>query len=159
MTKKELAENYFREGANCAQAVLRAFAPECGLSGEEAMRLASGFGGGVGRLREVCGAVSGMTLAVNILFGNTDPADKAAKDAHYALVRKLAESFRARTGSIICRELLGEERAGADSPVSEKRTAAYYKERPCPGLVAAAAEILEKELAERGITPEAPRRR
>ena len=147
MTKKELAENYFRKGANCAQAVLCAFAPECGLTEEQAMRLASGFGGGVGRLREVCGAVSGMTLAVNILRGNTDFADKEAKDRHYALVRHLAEAFRSRTGSIICRELLGEALAGEDSPVSEKRTPGYYGKRPCPGLVAAAAEILERELA------------
>ena len=147
MTKEELAENYFRKGANCAQAVLCAFAPECGLTEEEAMRLASGFGGGVGRMREICGAVSGMTLVVNILRGNTDFDDKEAKDRHYALVRRLAEDFRSRTGSVVCRELLGGALAGKDSPVSEKRTSAYYEKRPCPGLVAAAAGILEKELA------------
>ncbi|MBQ9502112.1 MAG: C_GCAxxG_C_C family protein [Lentisphaeria bacterium] len=147
MTKKELAENYFRKGANCAQAVLCAFAPECGLAEEQAMRLASGFGGGVGRMREVCGAVSGMTLVVNILYGNTDFSDKEAKDRHYARVRRLAEEFRSRTGSVICRELLGASRAGKDSPVSEQRTSAYYETRPCPGLVAIAAEIVEKELS------------
>ena len=83
--KSELAKEYFLSGANCAQAVLCAFAGECGLSEESAMRMASGFGGGMGRMREVCGAVSGMILVANILRGNSDVKDKAAKDKHYAL--------------------------------------------------------------------------
>ena len=146
MTKEELAENYFRKGANCAQAVLCAFAPECGLTEEEAMRLASGFGGGVGRMREICGAVSGMTLVVNILRGNTDFDDKEAKDRHYALVRRLAEDFRSRTGSVVCRELLGLPAAHRDGPVSEARTPAYYHKRPCADLVYDAAALLDEML-------------
>ena len=145
--KSQLARQYFLNGANCAQAVLCAFAGECGLSEEYAMRLASGFGGGMGRMREVCGAVSGMILAANILYGNADCKDKAAKDKHYALIQLLASRFREKNGSIICRELLGLAAAGPDKPVSEERTQSYYQKRPCAELVALAAEILEQELS------------
>ena len=146
MTKSQLAKEYFLNGANCAQAVLCAFAEECKLDETSAMRLASGFGGGMGRMREVCGAVSGMILVANILRGNTDPKDKAAKDAHYALIQHLAEKFREQNGSIICRELLNLEGHGPDAPVSEARTGEYYKKRPCAELVALAAGIVETEL-------------
>ena len=107
MTKSQLAKQLFEEGANCSQAVLCAFANECGLTEKDAMRIASGFGGGMGRMREICGAVSGMTLVANLLYGNTDPADKAAKDRHYARIQQLAKAFQEQNGSIICRELLG----------------------------------------------------
>ena len=146
MTKSQLAKEYFLNGANCAQAVLCAFAEECKLDETSAMRLASGFGGGMGRMREVCGAVSGMILVANILRGNTEPKDKAAKDAHYALIQHLAEKFREQNGSIICRELLNLEGHGPDAPVSEARTGEYYKKRPCAELVALAAGIVETEL-------------
>ena len=145
MTKSQLAKEYFLNGANCAQAVLCAFAEECKLDETSAMRLASGFGGGMGRMREVCGAVSGMILVANILRGNTDPKDKAAKDAHYALIQHLAEKFREQNGSIICRELLNLEGHGPDAPVSEARNGEYYKKRPCAELVALAAGIVETE--------------
>lgn len=144
MTKSELARNYFLKGANCAQAVLCAFASECGLDEEQAMRIASGFGGGMGRMREVCGAVSGMILVADHLCGYTSFTDKEAKDAHYALIQQLAGSFRQENGSIICRELLGLESRGADTPVSEARSETYYQKRPCAELVALAASILEK---------------
>ena len=146
MDKSQIAENYFKSGANCAQAVLCAFAPECGLTESEAMRIASGFGGGMGRLREVCGAVSGMILAANILKGNSDPSDKAAKDAHYALIQELASEFKAENNSIICRELLNLGGTSPDTPISEARTAEYYKKRPCAELVALAAGIAAKKL-------------
>jgi hypothetical protein len=87
-----------------------------------------------------------MILVANILRGNADPKDKAAKDAHYALIQRLAEKFREQNGSIICRELLGLEGKGVDSPVSEARTGEYYKKRPCAELVALAAGIVEAEL-------------
>lgn len=144
--KSELAKEYFLNGANCAQAVLCAFAEECNLSEESAMRIASGFGGGMGRMREVCGAVSGMVLAANILRGNSDIKDKTAKDKHYALIQQLAAQFREENGSIICRELLKLTSSGPENPVSEERTSAYYKKRPCAELVALAAGIIEKEL-------------
>ena len=107
MSKAEEAKELFQQGANCAQAVCGAFAPECGLSQEDAFRLSSGFGGGFGRMREVCGAVSGMMLVLNMKFGNTSITDKDAKDGHYALVQKYIRMFQEETGSIVCRELLG----------------------------------------------------
>lgn len=150
MTKSEEAAALFRSGANCAQAVLGAFHQECGLDRESAFRLASGFGAGMGRMREVCGAVSAMVLVANLKFGNPDPADKQAKDAHYARIQTLCERFRVETGSIICRELLGLTEKRPDSPVSEARTAEYYRKRPCVEMVALAARILEEFLRESG---------
>ena len=146
MTKSQLAKQFFKEGANCSQAVLCAFAKECGLTEKDAMRIASGFGGGMGRMREICGAVSGMTLVANLLYGNTDPADKAAKDRHYALIQQLAKAFQEQNGSIICRELLELNKTGADTPVSEERTKEYYQKRPCADLVEMAAQIVENQL-------------
>ena len=148
MTAEErglLAKNYFLSGYNCSQAVALAFHEEMGIDKDTAVRIASAFGGGMGRMREVCGAVSGMILVANILRGNTDPKDKAAKDAHYALIQHLAEKFREQNGSIICRELLNLEGHGPDAPVSEARNGEYYKKRPCAELVALAAGIVETE--------------
>jgi len=145
--KSEEAKQLFHSGANCAQAVLGAFHKECGLDLATAMKLTSGFGAGMGRLREVCGAVSGMFMAASLIRGSSDPRDKTAKDAHYALIQELAGEFRKETGSLICRELLGLEKKQADRPVSEERTAEYYKKRPCEELVELAARILEEKLA------------
>ncbi len=141
------ARKLFLAGANCAQAVLGAFHRECGIELETAFKLGSGFGGGVARLREVCGAVSGMVLAANLLRGYADLCDKAAKDAHYALIQHLAAEFRAANGSIVCRDLLGLPEKSTDTPISETRTRDYYRKRPCVELVALAAAILERELA------------
>ncbi len=145
--KSEEARQLFHSGANCAQAVLGAFHKECGLDFDTAMKLTSGFGAGMGRLREVCGAVSGMFMAASLIRGSSDPGDKAAKDAHYALIQELAGEFRKETGSIICRELLGLEKKQVDRPVSEERTAEYYRKRPCVEMVELAARILEEKLA------------
>lgn len=144
-SKSEQAKALFHRGANCAQAVLGAFASECGLTEETAFRIASGFGGGIGRMREVCGAVSGMVLTANFLCGQSDISDKSAKDAHYARIRILTDAFRKNTGSVVCRTLLGLDKEQVDQTVSEERTQQYYKKRPCAELVALAAEILEKE--------------
>lgn len=145
-TKADKARELFLAGANCAQAVLGAFCDECGIDNDTAMKIASGFGGGIGRMREVCGAVCGMTLAANLLKAGADISDKAAKDAHYALIQQLAEDFRAANGSIICRELLGLAAQTPATPVSEARTEGYYRKRPCPELVALAAQIAEARL-------------
>ena len=107
MTKAEKARALFMEGANCAQAVAGAFAPECGLTEEQALIMSSGFGGGMGRMREVCGAVSGMVLVLNMIYGSGDLKDKNAKDGQYARIQAVADAFKAECGSIICRELLG----------------------------------------------------
>ncbi len=147
--KGKKAKALFLAGANCAQAVLGAFADEYGLPEETAFRLAAGFGGGIARMREVCGALSGMVMAAGLLFAEGRIGDKAAKDAHYALIRRLADRYRERAGgSIVCRELLGLAPRQCDAPVSEARTVEYYRKRPCARLVEIAAEILEEALRE-----------
>jgi len=144
----EEAKNNFLAGMNCAQAVLCAFAGRCGLGRDTALKLASGFGGGIARQREVCGAISGMCMAADLIRGPGEGSDKAAKDEHYAFIRGLCDAFRDETGSIICRELLGLAPKQSDSPVSEARTAAYYAKRPCAELVELAAKILSGQLPE-----------
>lgn len=147
MGHKEKAMALFREGYNCTQAVVGAFCEELGMDFETAMRCAQSFGGGFARMREVCGAVSGMALCVGFSHGSADPKDKAQKARQYEIVRGLMESYRAQNGSYICRELLGLEGAEA-SPVPEERTPQYYKKRPCAELVGCAAEILERFYAQ-----------
>lgn len=146
MTRGERANALFYKGYNCAQAVVCSFCEELHMTAPDAARLASGFGGGMGRLREVCGAVSGMVLVANLLYGDGCEKDYNKKKEHYARVQALAGAYRAQTGSIVCRELLGLKTAGADAPQPEKRTAEYYKKRPCPQLCALAADILDDYL-------------
>lgn len=141
MTYAEQAREHFLNGCNCAQAVFWAFA-EGNMERETAMKLASGFGGGMAGMRETCGAVSGMFLAYGLLRGSPDPNDRAAKTAHYAVLRELADEFRRRSGSIICRQLLGLDPDFKPQP-PEPRTEGYYKKRPCPEMVYQAAEILK----------------
>ena len=148
MDKAEKAKALFMQGANCAQAVFGAFASECGITEEQALIMSSGFGGGVGRMREVCGAVSGMVLVLNMIYGSGDLSDKNAKDGQYARIQAVAGAFKEQCGSIVCRELLGLDKKDATPAVSEERTPAYYKKRPCAELVALAAEITEKYLAD-----------
>ena len=147
MERKEQAQEYFKKGYNCAQSVVMAFHDLTGLTEEESARLASSFGGGLGRMREVCGAVSGMAIVAGILYGYDDPKVPGAVGAHYALVQRLAGEFRERNGSIVCRELLGG--TAATSPAPEARTAEYYKKRPCVDLVGDAAEILDEYIRSR----------
>lgn len=142
MTHADLAEQNFREGYNCAQAVLLAFEDVTGLERETAARLSSSFGGGLGRMREVCGAVSGASMVLGLAKGYGNPADAQAKRSHYHLIQEFARRFRERNGSIICRELL-QNTDTLPGSVPEARTAAYYKKRPCPEIVRCAAEILE----------------
>ncbi len=144
MTKAERAKQYFTEGCNCAQAVFLAYAQDCGIEKETAMLIASGFGGGVGRMREICGAVSGMVMAASMLYGSSDPNDSVKKRELYKTVQTLAGKFREKNGSIICRELLGLDGNAASSPTPEKRSEQYYKKRPCALLVYDAAEILDE---------------
>ena len=148
MSKKgEITKNLFLEGYNCSQSVFGAFADELGIDRETAMRLTSSFGGGMGRLREVCGAVSGMFMVAGLKYGYSDPHDQTAKAQHYKRIQDLAADFRSENGSIVCRELLGLP-SGPDSPVPAERTADYYKKRPCAELVKCAAEIMENYLEE-----------
>ena len=141
----ERAYELFLSGCNCAQAVLLAFAPDAGLTEQQALRVASSFGGGIGGMREVCGAVSGMFMAYGLLRGPADPTDRAAKTRNYEILRQLAGKFEAQNGSIICRQLLGLDPNFKPQP-PEPRTDGYYKKRPCPEMVYCAAKILEEYL-------------
>ena len=139
------ARALFLEGYNCAQAVVGAFADELGMTQHQAVRLASSFGGGMGGMRETCGAVTGMLMVAGLLFGYDSPKDDAGKKAHYAHVRALAEDFRARHGALVCRELLAALPGKlAQDPLP--RTPEYYKVRPCIRFVETAAGILEQEM-------------
>lgn len=142
-----IAVSNFKQGYNCAQAVFLTFAQECGLDKETALRLSSSFGGGMGRLREVCGAVSAMFAIAGLKKGYTSPNDDVVKQAHYELVQQLAENFKSEFGTIICRELL-ELPEGTDSPTPSKRTEEYYANRPCEDFIRKAAQIIEKSLLE-----------
>lgn len=141
----QAAKELFLEGYNCAQSVFCAFGDSTGLAQDTSARLASSFGGGLGRLREVCGAVSGAAMVLGALEGYADPKDAKAKKEHYERVRDLAARFRESEGSILCRELLAGAKPGGDP---EERTAEYYRKRPCPELVYRAAQILEEMLQE-----------
>lgn len=148
MTRPEKAKQLFMSGYNCSQAVVGAFIDDFAIDFDTAMKLSSSFGGGMGRMREVCGAVSGAFMIAGLKCGYCDPCDKAAKSAHYALIQKIAADFKQQNGSILCRELL--EGVGCNGKcqgsVPEDRTAAYYKKRPCAELVYIAAKIVEDEL-------------
>ena len=147
MDHGEEARRLFLAGYNCAQAVFCAFRDETGMDLDAAARLSSSFGGGMGRLREVCGTVSGALLALGILRGYADPADPEAKKAHYRLVQEYARRFRERNESIVCRELLKNVPV-TPGGVPEARTPEFYQRRPCLRLVGQAAEILDEMLAE-----------
>ena len=142
----KIAGELFGAGYNCSQAVLLTFAEELGMSLDMAARLSSSFGGGMGRLREVCGAVSGMFMVAGLFCGYDDPKAYAEKTEHYKRIQELAGRFRELNGSIVCRELLGLEQKGASSYVPEKRTEEYYKKRPCRELVEMAACIAAEYL-------------
>lgn len=147
MTHGERAEANFRKGYNCAQAVYCAWAEELGLTEEAAARTVCALGGGMGRLREVCGTVSGALMVLGALEGYADPTDQAGKARLYALEQRFAAKFREKSGSIVCRELLGIS-AGISAPTPEARTAAYYERRPCPHLCRQAADLLDELLGE-----------
>lgn len=147
VSRREKAEQLFLEGYNCSQAVLLAFEDLHGLDRKTAAKLSSSFGGGMARLREVCGSVSGMFLTAGLLYGYDDPEAKEEKAKHYDRIQKLAADFTAENGSIICRELLGLTEK-KQPPTPEARTAEYYKKRPCKTLVGIAAELLDNYIKE-----------
>ncbi|MBR2152551.1 MAG: C_GCAxxG_C_C family protein [Clostridia bacterium] len=146
MNKGQKAAELFKEGYNCCQAVLGAFCEDLGIDFKTAMMLASSFGGGMGRMREVCGAVSGAFMVYGLKKGYSSPEDVKGKGDQYAVIQQMAADFKAETGSIICRELLS---GMADNkPIPSPRTGEYYKKRPCGELVELAANIVEKYIAE-----------
>ena len=146
-----LAADLFLGGKNCAQAVVLAFEDITGLDPVLAAKLSSSFGGGMGRMREVCGAVSGMLMVAGLLYGYAEPGEQDAdKKVHYALVQELAARFREEAGSIVCREIL---KNPPSDPNPSPRTAEYYKTRPCARMVMLAARILDDYIAEHPVTP------
>ena len=142
-----LALGYFTDGYNCAQAVTLAFADLVPVPRDALLRLSSSFGGGMGRLREVCGAVTGMFIIAGLLYGYDTPEEGDIKKAHYARIQDLAKRFEAEKNSYICRDLLGLSEQRQD-PTPAARTKEYYETRPCPHLVQFAAELLAEYITE-----------
>lgn len=141
--KGEEARALFMQGYNCSQSVAAAFCEETGVDRDTMLKISVGLGGGMGRLREVCGAFSGMVLVLGLLYGDTTPASKMTV---YPIVQQLAAEYKTQNGSIVCKELLGLARPEG-SPVPEPRTDAYYKKRPCAELVVQAADLLAGYIA------------
>lgn len=147
MTRREAAMENFKKGYNCSQAIVLAFADMLPVDRTLLLRLASSFGGGMGRLREVCGSVSGMFMIAGLLYGYDGPETGQIKAEHYAGIQELAKRFEEKHGTIICREMLGLS-VRHDVPIPEARTAEYYKKRPCAEIIGDAAEILDQYIRE-----------
>ena len=135
----------FRKGYSCAQAVLIAFCEDIGLDEHTAALLASSFGGGMGRLREVCGAFSAAIMILGMKNGSADPEDEVGKARQYGEIQQLAIQFCQENGSLICRELLADVPVTAGS-VPQVRNEAYYQQRPCEAIVGRTAEMIESYL-------------
>lgn len=147
MTRREMAMANFMKGYNCSQSVVLAFADMLPVNESDLLKMASSFGGGMGRLREVCGSVSGMFIVIGLLYGYDGPETGPVKAEHYKRVQELAHRFEEKHGSIVCRELLGLN-VKREAPTPEARTKEYYKKRPCPEIIGDAAEILEEYIKE-----------
>lgn len=142
------AVELFKEGYNCSQSVVGAFADMYGFTPEQAFRMSSSFGGGIGRMRETCGAACGLFMLAGLEIGATKGSDKEGKAANYALVQKLADKLKSKNGSIVCGVLLGLRKPEVElqtinnlSSVPAERTEQYYKKRPCVQLVEQAARL------------------
>lgn len=144
-SRTERAVETFKEGYNCAQAVFATYADCFGMDRETALKMSSAMGAGVGRMREVCGAVSSMAMLAGLKEGNADPQDEAAKEHIYTLVRKMSARFKEQYGTIICKELLGLDSV-EESAKPSIRSPEFYEKRPCAKIIACAARIIEEEL-------------
>ncbi len=150
-SRKNKAMDLFSQGYNCAQAIVLAFSDLVPVDYNILAKMSSSFGGGMGRLREVCGAASGMFMVAGFLYGYDNSETGQPKANHYERIQQLAHQFEAENGSIVCRELLGLN-IKHDVSTPEKRTDEYYKKRPCKELVGMAAEILDKYISENPFT-------
>ena len=139
------AAELFMQGYNCSQAVVVAFCDVTGLETDFAAKMASSFGGGMGRMREVCGAVSGMLMVLGLLYGYETPGDDVSKKELYTHIQALAGKFRDEVGSIVCREIL---KNPASDPNPTPRTEEFYKKRPCARMVMTAGKLLDGFIAE-----------
>ena len=147
MTRREAAIANFKSGYNCSQSIVLAFEDMIPVDRSTLLKMASSFGGGMGRLREVCGSVTGMFMVAGFLYGYDGPETGKVKADHYARIQELARRFEEKHGSIVCREMLGLS-VRHDSPIPEARTNEYYKKRPCAEIIGDAAEILEEFIKE-----------
>ena len=143
LSRRETAMKNFIDGYNCTQSVVLAFADLLPIDNKELALISSSFGGGMARLREVCGCVSGMFMVAGLLYGYDSPEDKDGKKRHYAELQELTKKFEEFNGSIVCRDLLHLV-VKHDSPIPDERTAEYYKKRPCAVIIGYAAELLEE---------------
>ena len=141
------AVELFKQGFNCSQSVVAAYADLYGYSKEQALKMAASFGGGIGRMRQTCGAACGMFMLAGLDCGSCIENDREGKSHNYAVVQQLAEKFKSQTGSIICAELLGLRKLEVSSE-AEARTMQYYKKRPCPRMVRLGAELFAAYLME-----------
>lgn len=144
MSRASDAKNYFLSGYNCAQSVAIAFSDLVDLDKKTIAKAVSGFGGGMGRLREVCGAFSGAVFILSLLYGYDNAKETELKTMLYSDIQQFAQIYKEKNGSIICRELLGLDKSSSISPVPEKRTDKYYKKRPCAEIVYNCADLLEE---------------
>ena len=141
--RTEKACRNFGKGYNCAQSVVLAFSDILPVDKSSLLKLSGSFGAGIGRMREVCGAVSGMAMVLGLLYGYEDPEAKNEKKEHYERVQELCRAFEEKNRSLVCRDLLKLSKKH-DDPTPEERTEKYYSERPCERLVACAAELLDE---------------
>ena len=148
LSRREQAMKNFTDGYNCTQSVVLAFEDLLPIDHEKLALVSSSFGGGMARLREVCGCVSGMFMVAGLLYGYSSPEDKEGKKRHYAELQDLAKKFEDFNGSIVCRDLLNLV-TKHDAPIPDERTMEYYKKRPCAVLIGYAAEIIEEYINEK----------
>lgn len=147
MTKQEQAQGFFRKGYNCSQAVFATFCQDIGIDLETGLKLSSSFGGGMGGLRQVCGAVTAMFMIAGLKYGYVDSNDINLKNKHYKLIQNLAKKFTDEFGSIICKELLfSNANIKKDISMPEQRTSQYYKVRPCERFVVHTTKLIEEML-------------
>lgn len=146
MTRIEEAVNNFKSGYNCSSAVVRAYAEDFGMDKELAVRAMEGFGGGIGRMRKTCGAVSGMVFLAGLKLSSGDACDRENRAKLYATVQDMIHEFESMNGSSECGDLLMGIRVDNSTPEPEERTEGYYKKRPCPRIVEDCARIVEKYL-------------
>lgn len=137
----EKAVALFKEGFNCSQSVVAAFADQYGFTHEQALRMSASFGGGIGRMRETCGAACGLFMLAGLETGATEGSDRDGKATNYALVQELAEEFKKRNGALRCADLLGLSKTEPIVSTPEARTSQYYAKRPCSKMVEEAARI------------------
>ena len=137
----EKAVALFKEGFNCSQSVVAAFADQYGFTHEQALRMSASFGGGIGRMRETCGAACGLFMLAGLETGATEGSDRDGKAANYALVQELAEEFKKRNGALRCADLLGLSKTEPIVSTPEARTSQYYAKRPCSKMVEEAPRI------------------